>query len=150
MAVDDEEEILRLLRRVLEEAGYEFVGTTSADSAIPLLCQKQPALVILDIMMPGLDGFQVLDLIRQKSDVPVIMLTGKGEVTALRDAIEIGADDYISKPFYPKELVARVRAKLRRSAFRPTLDSLLMSSGVPDESGHMPPLFSGRRGCNKR
>jgi len=116
MAVDDEEDILRLLRRILEEEGYEFVGTTSGESAISLLRQKQPSLVILDIMMPGLDGFQVLDLIRQKSDVPVIMLTGKGGVTALRDAIEIGADDYIRKPFYPKELVARVRAKLRRAA----------------------------------
>jgi DNA-binding response OmpR family regulator len=67
-------------------------------------------------MMPDLDGFQVLNLIRQKSDVPVIMLTGKGEVTALRDSVEIGADDYIRKPFYPLELVARVRAKLRRAA----------------------------------
>jgi DNA-binding response OmpR family regulator len=116
MAIDDEEEILILLKRILEEAGYDFMGTTSSDSTIPLLCQKQPALVILDIMMPGLDGFQVLDLIRQKSDVPVIMLTGKGEVTALRDAIEIGADDYVRKPFYPKELLARVEAKLRRAA----------------------------------
>ena len=115
MAVDDEEEILILLKRVFEEAGYEFVGTSS-DSAISLLRQKQPALVILDIMMPGLDGFQVLNRIRQKSDVPVIMLTGKGEVTALRDAIEIGADDYVRKPFYPKELLARVGAKLRRAA----------------------------------
>lgn len=116
MAIDDEVEILRLLKNILEDEGYEFVGATGGDSAFSMMQEHQPALIILDIMMPGLDGFQVLDLIRRKSDVPVIMLTGKGEVTALRDSVEIGADDYIRKPFYPLELVARVRAKLRRAA----------------------------------
>jgi DNA-binding response OmpR family regulator len=116
LAIDDEEEILRLLKKIFEEEGYDFVGATSGDAAFSLLRERQPNLIILDIMMPDLDGFQVLNLIRQKSDVPVIMLTGKGEVTALRDSVEIGADDYIRKPFYPLELVARVRAKLRRAA----------------------------------
>jgi DNA-binding response OmpR family regulator len=116
MAVDDEVEILRLLKNILEDEGYEFVGVTSGDSAFSMMQEHQPKLIILDIMMPGLDGFQVLELIRRKSDVPVIMLTGRGEVTALRDSVEIGADDYIRKPFYPLELVARVRAKLRRAA----------------------------------
>jgi len=116
MAIDDEEEILRLLKNILEEEGYDFVGATSGDSAFSLWRERRPDLIILDIMMPGLDGFQVLNLIRRKSDVPVIMLTGKSEVTALRDSVEIGADDYIRKPFYPLELVARVRAKLRRVA----------------------------------
>ena len=77
--------------------------------------ERQPALIILDIMMPGLDGFQVLDLIRRKSQVPVIMLTGMAEMSTLRESVEIGADDFIRKPFYPLELVARVRAKLRRA-----------------------------------
>jgi len=116
MAIDDEVEILRLLKNILEDEGYEFVGATGGDSAFSMMQEHQPALIILDIMMPGLDGFQVLELIRRKSDVPVIMLTGRGEVTALRDSVEIGADDYIRKPFYPLELVARVRAKLRRAA----------------------------------
>lgn len=116
MAIDDEVEILRLLKNILEDEGYEFVGATGGDSAFSIMQEHQPALIILDIMMPGLDGFQVLELIRRKSDVPVIMLTGRGEVTALRDSVEIGADDYIRKPFYPLELVARVRAKLRRAA----------------------------------
>ena len=116
MAVDDEEEILRLLRNILEAEEYDFVGVTSSDSAFSLWRERQPDLIILDIMMPGLDGFQVLNLIRQKSNVPIIMLTGQSEVTALRDCVEIGADDYIRKPFYPLELVARVRAKLRRVA----------------------------------
>ncbi len=116
LAIDDEEEILRLLKKIFEEEGYDFVGATSGDSAFSLLRELQPNLIILDIMMPNLDGFQVLNLIRQKSDVPVIMLTGRSEVTALRDSVEFGADDYVRKPFYPLELVARVRAKLRRAA----------------------------------
>jgi len=116
MAIDDEVEVLRLLKNILEEEGYDFVGATSGDAAFSLLRERQPDLIILDIMMPGLDGFQVLELIRRNSDVPVIMLTGRGEMTALRDSVEIGADDFIRKPFYPLELVARVRAKLRRTA----------------------------------
>lgn len=116
LAIDDEEEILRLLKKIFEEEGYDFVGATSGDAAFSFLRERQPNLIILDIMMPDLDGFQVLNLIRQKSDVPVIMLTGRSEVTALRDSVEFGADDYIRKPFYPLELVARVRAKLRRAA----------------------------------
>jgi len=116
MAIDDEEEILRLLKNILEGEGYDFWGATSGDAAFSLWRECPPDLLILDIMMPGLDGFQVLNLIRRKSDVPVIMLTGRGEVTALRDCVELGADDYIRKPFYPLELVARVRAKLRRVA----------------------------------
>ena len=116
MAIDDEVEILRLLKNILEEEGYDFVGATSGDAAFSLLRECQPDLIILDIMMPGLDGFQVLELIRRNSDVPVIMLTGRGEMTALRDSVEIGADDFVRKPFYPLELVARVRAKLRRTA----------------------------------
>ena len=114
MAIDDEIEILRLLRNILEDEGYDFIGVDSGDSAFSLMQNRHPDLIILDIMMPGLNGFQVLDQIRRESEIPVIMLTGMGEVTALRDSVEFGADDYIRKPFYPLELVARVRAKLRR------------------------------------
>ena len=73
-------------------------------------------MVILDIMMPGLDGLQVLDLIRQRSSIPIIMLTARCEVTTLRDALSLGADDYVRKPFRIQELLARIRAKLRRAA----------------------------------
>jgi len=123
MAIDDELEILRLLRNILEDEGYDFVGAGNGDAAFSLMQKRHPDLIILDIMMPGLNGFQVLDRIRQESDIPVIMLTGMGEVTALRDAVEFGADDYVRKPFYPLELVARVRAKLRRvTSSQPTLN----------------------------
>ena len=115
MAVDDEREILRLLNRTLKPEGYDVVTSVDGISALVLLQQRTPDLVILDIMMPGLDGFQVLDFIRKRSSVPVIMLTGRGEVTTVRDALVLGADDYVRKPFYPRELVARIRAKLRRA-----------------------------------
>ena len=115
MVVDDDREILRMLNRILELEGYDVATVTNGRAAVTLLDKYQPDLVILDIIMPELDGFQVLDLIRQRSEVPVIMLTAKREVTTLRDALVIGADDYIRKPFRTRELVARIKAKLRRA-----------------------------------
>ncbi|HEY82455.1 MAG TPA: response regulator [Dehalococcoidia bacterium] len=117
MAVDDEQEILTLLKRSLEPEGYEVALACDGRSALALMEKRQPDLIILDIMMPDLNGFQVLSLIRQRSSAPVIMLTGKGEVTTLRDALLLGADDFVRKPFYIKELLARVKAKLRRAGF---------------------------------
>ena len=87
----------------------------TVETALALLEKRRPDLVILDIVMPGLDGFQVLDMIRQHSNVPVIILTGRCEVTTVRDALALGADDYVRKPFSTLELLARIRAKLRRA-----------------------------------
>jgi len=116
MVVDDEQAILRLLNRTLEPEGYGVILADSGSSALALLEEHTPDLVILDIMMPGgLDGFQVLDLIRRRSNVPIIMLTARCEVTTLRDALSLGADDYVKKPFGTRELLARIRAKLRRA-----------------------------------
>jgi len=115
MVVDDNQEMLRMLKRTLELEGYDVATAADGSSALALLEEWKPDLVILDIMMPGLDGFQVLDLIRQRSNIPVIMLTARREVTTLRDALALGADDYVRKPFATRELVARVRAKLRRA-----------------------------------
>ena len=114
MTVDDEHDILRLLSRTLEPEGYSVIATDNSISALVLLQQRKPDLVILDIMMPLLDGFQVLDFIRKRSNVPVIMLTGRVETAILHDALALGADDYVKKPFHPLELVARIKAKLRR------------------------------------
>lgn len=115
LAVDDQELVLKLLRVNLSLEGYHVVTASNGMSALELLEEYEPELVILDIMMPGLDGFQVLDLIRQRCNVPVIMLTAKREETTLRDALVLGADDYVTKPFSILELAARVRAKLRRT-----------------------------------
>jgi len=115
MVVDDGQEMLRVLKRTFELEGYSVGIATDGSSALALLGERSPDLVILDIMMPGLDGFEVLDLIRQRSNVPVIMLTARCEVTSLQKALVAGADDYVRKPFRTRELVARVRAKLRRA-----------------------------------
>ncbi len=115
MVVDDEQAILSLLSRTLEPEGFGVVIASNGRSALALLEEHKPDLVILDIMMPGLDGFQVLDLIRQRSNIPVIMLTARGEVTSLNEALGLGADDYVRKPFHTRELLARIRAKLRRA-----------------------------------
>jgi len=116
MVVDDEQAILRLLKRTLEPEGYGVIVADNGESALALLDEHKPDLVILDVMMPGLNGFQVLDMIRQRSNIPVIMLTAKREVNTVRDTLFLGADDYVKKPFHSGELLARIRAKLRRAA----------------------------------
>ena len=115
MTVDDEQIVLKLLTHILEPEGYDVIIATDGTVALELFEECMPDLVILDIMMPGLDGFQVLELIRQRSSVPVIMLTAKREVSTVRDALVLGADDYVRKPFHTQELLARVKAKLRRA-----------------------------------
>jgi DNA-binding response OmpR family regulator len=115
LVVDDEQYVLELVKRTLEPEGYAVTVAADSNSALAQLTEHMPDLVLLDIRMPGLDGFQVLNLIRKSSDVPVIMLTAIDQASTLRDAINIGADDYITKPFRPLELIARVRAKLRRA-----------------------------------
>ena len=115
MVVDDDLEMLRLVERTLELEGHDVTVAANGSSALMLFRDREPDLVILDIMMPGPDGFQVLDSIRQCSNVPVVMLTAKCEVTSLEKALGLGADDYVRKPFRPVELVARVQAKLRRA-----------------------------------
>jgi len=115
MAVDDEQAILSLLNRTLEPEGYHVILADNGRAALALLEEHKPDLIILDIMMPGLDGFQVLGLIRQRSNIPVIMLTARREVASLNEALGLGADDYVRKPFGRGELLARIRAKLRRA-----------------------------------
>ena len=115
MVVDDDQEMLKLLNRTLELEGFDAIVVEDGDSALAILDEIDPDLVILDVMMPGLDGFQTLDLIREQSNVPVIMLTAKNEVLSLQRALLLGADDYISKPFSTRSLIARIQAKLRRA-----------------------------------
>lgn len=115
MVVDDDQEMLKLLNRTLELEGFDAIIATDGDSALAMLAEVEPDLVILDIMMPGLDGFQTLDLIRERSNVPVIMLSARCEVRLLQKALALGADDYVKKPFSTRSLVARIWAKLRRA-----------------------------------
>ena len=114
LAVDDEPRYLRLMRVNLESAGYQFVGAGNGDEALGLL-EKQPVdLVLLDINMPGMNGFALLQALREFTDVPVIFVTALGEEADRVRGLKLGADDYLTKPFSAPELLARVEAVLRR------------------------------------
>ena len=118
LIVDDDENVRKLLQRILGGAGYDVVMAASGQEALDRLLHpenQEPHLVLLDIMMPGLDGFQTLEQIRKHFDMPVMMLTARQEVTSVRDAIDLGADDYVRKPFRTAELLARIEVKLRRA-----------------------------------
>ena len=114
LVIDDEPMVLQLLKKVLESEGYDVNLAADGAYGMALYREKKPDLVLLDIMMPGPNGYQVIESIRQDGGVPVIMITGKPDVDSLQKALTLGADDYVRKPFRPLELVARVRAKLRR------------------------------------
>jgi len=114
LVVDDDLNICELIRLYLEKDGYEVKTVTRGDKAVSEFSSFAPSMVILDIMLPGMDGWQVCREIRQKSNIPIIMLTAKGETFDKVLGLELGADDYIVKPFDPKELVARIKAVLRR------------------------------------
>lgn len=115
LVVDDEERMARFIRLNLEHDGFQVVEAYRGLKAIQALRDSMPDLVILDVMMPDLDGFEVLKMIREISSVPVIMLTAKGDEDDRVKGLELGADDYVTKPFSPRELVSRVKAVLRRN-----------------------------------
>jgi two-component system alkaline phosphatase synthesis response regulator PhoP len=114
LVVDDEPKIVQLARDYLEHAGLTVLAAGEGRAALATARSAQPDLVILDLGLPGMDGLDVARALRKESNVPIIMLTARGEETDKLIGLELGADDYITKPFSPKELVARVRAVLRR------------------------------------
>ena len=116
LIVDDDENICELLRLYLEKDGFETVVANDGEQAVDYAAKYTPDLILLDIMLPKLDGWQVCREIRKSSDVPIIMLTAKGETFDKILGLELGADDYISKPFDTKEVIARIKAVLRRSS----------------------------------
>jgi two-component system, OmpR family, response regulator RpaB len=113
LVVDDDDKILKLLQVNLSIDGYQVVGVSNGSSALESLGDIKPDLVILDVMMPGLDGFQVLDLIRQQSDVPVIIVTASWDMITNQEAAGLKADNYLKKPFNISELTDRVKTKLQ-------------------------------------
>ena len=115
LVADDDLNICELLRLYLEKEGFEVVMAHDGEEAVARFESEKPSLILLDIMMPKLDGWQVCRQIRQKSDCPIIMLTAKGETCDKVLGLELGADDYVVKPFDTKEIVARIKAVLRRS-----------------------------------
>ncbi|MCB9099140.1 MAG: response regulator transcription factor [Anaerolineales bacterium] len=115
LVVDDETKIVRLARDYLEHAGFTVVTTATGRDALAAARQARPDLIVLDLGLPDLDGLDVTRTLRKESNVPIIMLTARGDESDKLVGLELGADDYLTKPFSPKELVARVRAVLRRT-----------------------------------
>ena len=115
LIIDDDEKLNQLLREFLSDFGYETISAIHPVEGLKLLKKELPDLVILDIMLPDMDGFEVCKAIRQSHTVPIIMLTARGEVTDKVVGLELGADDYLAKPFEPRELVARIHSVLRRA-----------------------------------
>jgi len=115
LVVDDEPHIVELLRLYLEREGYAVVTATDGPTAVDLHRRTGPDLVVLDLMLPGMDGFEVCRAIRHDADTPVLMLTARSDDVDAIVGLELGADDYVTKPFNPRALVARVKAILRRS-----------------------------------
>ena len=115
LVVDDDPRILRLVRVNLERAGFDVMTAANGAAALDEMAASSPDLVVLDITMPGIDGFALTQKIRDVSNVPIIMLTALSEQSQKVHGLEIGADDYLTKPFDPDELVARIRALLRRT-----------------------------------
>jgi DNA-binding response OmpR family regulator len=115
LVVDDEEHIIELVELYLSKEGYQVVKATDGDEAVEKFTVEKPDLLVLDIMLPGRDGLDVLREVRKTSQVPVIMLTARESEVDKVVGLELGADDYLTKPFSPRELVARVKAVLRRS-----------------------------------
>lgn len=129
LIVEDDEKIAALVSKNLEAAGYACHDAPSGEAGLEALQRLQPALVILDVTLPGIDGHEFTRRVRSTSNVPIIMLTARSGDSDKVLGFEIGADDYVTKPFSTQELIARVRALLRRSSFEPR-DSVLLRGGL--------------------
>lgn len=125
LIVEDEPELVKVLRSYLEQAGFKVLTAYRGDSGLSSWEHKRPDLVILDLNLPGMDGLDVAREIRRKADTPLIMITARVEETDRLIGLEIGADDYITKPYSPREVVARVRAVLRRAGSAPAASQVL-------------------------
>jgi DNA-binding response OmpR family regulator len=137
LVVDDEKRIADLLRAYLEEAGYRVVTAADGRQALFVARHEKPDLVVLDLMMPEVDGWEFTRRFRQESDVPIIMLTARVEDVDKILGLELGADDYVTKPFSPREVVARVRAVLRRAGAAPRTPEVLRAGElVVDRDAH--------------
>ncbi len=129
LVVDDEPRYLKLVRYNLEAAGYEVITAATGEEALSLVAGKSPDLIILDIRLPGIDGYEVCTRVREFSSVPIIMLTAKGEEREKVQGLRLGADDYVTKPFGAEELMARVETLLRRSRNLESRASPVLSIG---------------------
>ncbi len=130
LVVDDEPIVRDVVARYLRHEGYLTLEAGDGDEARRLISESEPSLVVLDVMLPGTDGLALCRWIRSRSELPVIMLTARGEEADRIVGLELGADDYVAKPFSPRELTARVRSVLRRSRVEPPAEEPIVLAGL--------------------
>jgi DNA-binding response OmpR family regulator len=143
LVVDDEPKVARLARDYLERNGFRVLTAGDGQSALTIARREKPDLVILDLMLPHIDGREVCRILRRESDVPIIMLTALSEEIDQVTGLEIGADDYITKPFSVRTLVARVRALLRRTRGEVKAPSIVRAGGLEIDPGKYSVSFNG-------
>ena len=137
LIIEDEPELVKVLRSYLEKAGFTVLSALRGDTGLSIWDQKRPDLVLLDLNLPGKDGLDVAREIRRKSNTPIIMMTARVDESDQLVGLELGADDYVAKPFSPRLVVARVRALLRRSAVTPESPQVLRIADLEiDLDGH--------------
>lgn len=136
LVVDDDPAISEMLTIVLQAEGFDTVAVTDGSEAVGTFQREQPDLILLDLMLPGMNGVDICRAIRTESMVPIVMLTAKTDTVDVVLGLESGADDYVSKPFKPKELVARIRARLRRTDEEPS-EIIEVGDLVIDVPGHL-------------
>ena len=128
MIIDDDDKLVSLLRDYFARFRIGVIGAGDGEAGLRLLEEEKPSLIVLDVMLPGMDGFEVCREIRRRSTVPVIMLSARGEAVDRIVGLELGADDYLPKPFEPRELVTRIQAVLRRLGPRPGVGDLVFDA----------------------
>jgi len=144
LVVDDDAKIVRLVRTYLERAGYRVAEAADGSSALGAVTRERPALIVLDIMLPEIDGLSVLRALRRTSRTPVIVLSARGTVGDRIEGLEVGADDYLPKPFSPAELVVRVKRVLERSADRDARPEVLRHGGLTLDADRHEVTVDGR------
>jgi DNA-binding response OmpR family regulator len=146
LLVDDEPEIVRILRDYLERAGFAVLTAANGDAALAIARRQRPDLVVLDLTLPSLDGLDVARALRRDGEMPIIMLTARTEEADRVAGLELGADDYVAKPFSPREVVARVRAVLRRTqAARAQSDTVRVGEAIVLDATRVEASVDGRR-----
>ncbi len=145
LVVDDELKITRLVRDYLHQAGFAVVEASDGEGALRAARAHDLDLIVLDLGLPGMDGLDVTRKLRQSSAVPIIMLTARADESDRIVGLELGADDYVVKPFSPKELVARIRAVLRRVGVQETGDEIVESGGIRIDLGRRTVTADGSR-----
>ena len=143
LVVDDEQSIRTIVEYALRDAGFTVLTAARGDDALRTVEREQVDLVVLDLMLPGVDGLEVCKRIRAERNVPIIMLSARGEELDKVLGLELGADDYVTKPFSPRELVSRVKANLRRARIEPDRAAPLMAGGLQIDAASRTVLRDG-------